>query len=112
MQFRKSSNGKLRFPEGVLSLEVAPDVVALAQTYDTSVSSSTEITLNKATSILEVTALSKGIFLKWGADNCTNANFDGYIPADTTRYFGVPDGVTAVNFLEQSSAAILVVVEK
>lgn len=84
---------------------------ALAQTYDATISSSTEITLNASTQYIVVTAIDKPIFMKWGTDNVTNANFDYCMPQDTMQIFKVPDGVTAVNFLQQAATAILAVVE-
>lgn len=84
---------------------------ALAVTYDTSISSSTEITLNAATEYIQVTALSKPVFLAWGTDNASTSNFDMLIPVDTPTVLKVPPGVTAVNFLEQASAATIAVVE-
>ena len=93
-------------------VQITPPVVALEETYDTTISSSTEITLNTGATFIEVSAIDKGIFLKWGTDDATNADFDEYIMANTTRRYFVPEGITAVNFIEQAATALLVCVEK
>lgn len=93
-------------------VQVTPNVVALEETYDTSVSASTEITLNTGATFIEVTAVDEGIFLKWGTDDVTSADFDEYIAKDSTRQYFVPEGETAVNFIQRAATAILVLIEK
>lgn len=90
---------------------VAP-LTTLATTYDATISASTEITLNAATTIIEVSAIDKTILMKWGTADVTTSNFDEVISLNTTRVFMVPSGITAVNFIEQSATAILCVCEK
>ena len=86
----------------------APTLVA---TYDATISSSTAITLNTKTSYIEVSAIDKGIFLKWGA-TASSSSFDEFIPKDTSKIFIVPAGTLTVEFIESSATAILVVIEK
>lgn len=93
-------------------VQVTPPVVALEETYDATISSSTEITLNANTTLIEVAAIDKAILLKWGADDASTSDFDEVIPANTVRTFYIPAGVAAVNFIEQVATAILAVVEK
>ena len=83
-----------------------------AVTYDATISSSTEITLNGATKEIEVCAIDKAILMHWGTADASTSAFEAIIPANTVRTFKVPPDVTAVNFLEQAATAILVVVEK
>lgn len=111
MQYRKNSDGSLKWshPAQVVS---TPDVVALNQTVDSSLSSSSEITLNPATTYLRVYAITKDVYLKWGTDNCTASNFDEVIPAGEVFDFLVPNGQTAINLLERESAATAIVIEK
>ena len=108
-QFRKNADGslKLSFP-----LQLTPDVVALARTVDSTISSSTEITLNKATSILRVYAITKDVYLKWGTDDVTAANFDEVIPAGQILDFLVPNGQTAINLIEREAGSTVIVIEK
>ena len=86
----------------------APTLVA---TYDATISSSTAITLNAGTRYLEVTAVDKGIFLKWDATASSSA-FDEYIGAGLTKTYVVPSGTTTANFIQQAATGILVCLEK
>lgn len=92
-------------------IPVTPAVIPLATTYDATVSSSTAITLNASTTYIEVTAIDKGVFMKWGATAAANA-FDEFIGANQTKGFVIPTGQTSVQFIEESATAKLVVIEK
>lgn len=81
----------------------------LEETYDATISSTTEITLNSGTSYIIVSAIDKGIFMKWGAA-ATSSDFDEFIPANQTRLY-VKQAAT-VQFLEETATAKLVVIEK
>lgn len=87
------------------------DSAALAKTYDTTISSATDITLNTKTKLIEVTAIDQGVFLRY-ASTASSANFDEYIHADTTRHFVVPSGVTVISVIERAATAAVVVIEK
>lgn len=81
-----------------------------AVTYDATISSTTAVTLNANTTNIEVTAVDKGIFLKWNG-SATSSSFDAFIPANTSKKFiRPPDAITA-NFLEEQSTAHLVLIE-
>lgn len=108
-QFRKNADGSLKYS---FNLQLTPDVVALARTVDSSISSSTEITLNKATSFLRVYAITKDVYLKWGTDDVSASNFDEVIPAGQICDFLVPNGQTAINVIERESAATVVILQK
>ena len=90
---------------------VNPKSATLDETYDATISASTALTLNASTVAIEVTAIDKGIFLKWDA-TATSSDFDEYIGANLTRQYVVPDNVTTANFIEETATAKLVVVEK
>jgi hypothetical protein len=111
MKFFKEPNGNIRWSDVVLALDV-PDVSALSRLVDSSLNTTTEVTLHKATSFLEVYAVAKDIYLTWGTEDATASNFDAIIPAGQVRFFGVPNGVTAVNFIEREASATLILVEK
>lgn len=83
----------------------------LAVTYDATVSSSTSVTLNANSSVIEVSALLKGIFMKWNG-TASSSSFDEFIAPESTRVFVIPEDTTTVEFIEQASSAHLVVVEK
>lgn len=97
---------------------IPPAKIALEETYDATISGSTEITLNAATTLIEVTAIDKAICMKWGTTDASTSDWDHIIPQNTTRRFAVPVETaatgalyTAVNFIEQSATAILAVSE-
>lgn len=93
------------------TVNITPTGVPLATTYDATISSSTAITLNASTTYIEVSAVDKGIFMKWGATAASNS-FDEFISPNTTRAYMVPQGKTTVQFIEQAATALLIVVEK
>lgn len=97
---------------------VTPAIPALEETYDATVSASTEITLNTATTIVEVCATDKGIFMKYGTADVASTDFDEFIPANTCKILKIPidptTGLkyTALNFIEEAATAHLIVIEK
>lgn len=86
-----------------------PKAPTLLATYDATISGSTSITLNSGTTYIIVSAIDKGIFMKWGATASSSA-FDEFIPANQTAVF-VKQAAT-VQFIEESATAKLVVIEK
>lgn len=92
------------------AITAAPDQLALAITYDATISASTAVTLNTATKFVEVTAIDKPVLLKWGGTASTSA-FDGVVAQNTSKMFPVPVGQTSVQFIEESATAKLVVIE-
>lgn len=99
-------------------VQVTPATVALARTVDATISSSTEITLNTSTTFIRVYALTQDIYLRWGTTDVTASNFDEVIPANQICDFYVPVDsstgalFTAVNFIERTATAGLIVIEK
>ncbi len=99
-------------------VEMTPAVVAIDETYDAAISTSTELTFDTSTTLIEVSAIDKTILLKWGTDNAVTTDFDEVISLNTTRQFLIPIDITnkklftAANFIEQTTTAILAVVEK
>lgn len=110
--YRKETDGSLRWNEKGIELISTPDVVSLARTVDNSISSSTEITLNTATTYVSVYAIAKDVYLKWGTADVTASNFDEVVPAGQIRNFLVPASITAVNLIERESGATVIVIEK
>lgn len=94
-----------------------PTMPTLEETYDATISSSTEITLNASTTYIEVAAIDKTILLKWGTSDASTSDFDAVIPLNTVRGFFIPTDAstgalyTAVNFIEQAATAILALTE-
>lgn len=99
------------------AMQLAPSVVALEETYDATISSSTEITLNASTTLIEVTAIDKAICMKWGTTDASTSDWDHVIPANWVQQYVVPVDPTtgvlfnAVNFIEESATAKLAVAE-
>lgn len=106
-------------PKGANSetIPLPPSKIALATTYDTTISSSTAVTFNAATTLIEVSAISQAICMKWGTTAVTTSNFDHIIQAGATRQFVVPvvaaTGVlyTGATFIEQTASGTLCVTE-
>jgi len=110
--YTKNAKGQLRHPEGRMVVITTPDVPALARTVDASLNATSEITLNKATTMLRVYAITKDVYLKYGTDDATAANFDEVIPASQVQDFKVPNGITAINLIEREASATAIVIEK
>lgn len=87
-----------------------PASTALARTYDATVSTSTLLTLNTATKMLEVTAIGASIFYKWGG-TASSSSFDGIVALNTSKIVSVPNGQTTIQFIEEVATAKLAVVE-
>jgi len=111
MMFRRDDTGRLVYGPTV-PFEVTPDVVSLATTVDATISSSTEITLDKRTTFVSVFAIAKDVYLKWGTADVTSSNMDEIILAGQVRNFLVPNGITALNVIEREASATVVVIEK
>lgn len=100
-------------------MQLTPGTVALKATYNTSISSNLAVTLQvastttglPATSLIEVNAITGGIFLKWTSTaSAATDGFDEYIQAGTTRHYRVPTGVLIANFI--SATGTLALIEK
>ena len=102
LRFFRDDNGIVVTP--------VPKQVALAVTYDATISSSTAVTLNAGTTLIEITAIDKAIFYKWGG-TASSSLFDGIVPQNTSKIVPVPTGQTSIQFIEESATAKLAVVE-
>lgn len=109
MQFRKNPDESLRYG---FPLQLAPDVPALARTIDATISTSTEITLNGATSFLRIYAIAQDVYLKYGTADVSASNFDEVIPAGQVVDLLKPEGTTAINLIERVAGATVIVIEK
>lgn len=86
-----------------------PAAPTLKETYDATISSSTAVTFATGATYIEVSAIDKGIFMKWGG-TASSSDFDEFIPANTTRVFEIQ--AANAQFIEESTTAKLVVIEK
>lgn len=111
MIFRKNEDGSLKHSQQPVIVGT-PDVTALARTVDATISSTTEITLQPATTYLRVYAIAKDVYLKWGTADVTASNFDEVIPAGQIVDLIVPEKQTAINVIEREAGATVIVIEK
>lgn len=94
------------------ALQLTSPKVALARTRNTSISSSTQITLNANTSLIEVHAIDGNVYLKYGTTAVTNANFDEFLQAGQTRHYVIPQSITAITLIDDGDSAKVIVIEK
>lgn len=92
-------------------LQVPPAVSALASTYNASLGSAVNITLNVNTSYIEVSAFTAGVLLRWQTGASTT-NFDAAVGPGATRAFAKPPTATVLSIIQQSATAAVAVVEK
>lgn len=108
------------------AIPLTPARIALARTVDATISTTTEITLNTATTMIRCYAMTQDVYLKWGTADVTASNFDEVLPAgqivdlvvpvDETTTLTAP-GVartlyTAINVIERTATAGIIVIEK
>jgi hypothetical protein len=110
------ANEQAKFEDGQ-GMQITPKGVALMRTVVSSLSTSQEIILNTSTKFLRCYALTQDVYLRWGIENCNAQTFDEVIPAGQVVDVAVPDDklgnrFTAVNFIERSASASLIVIEK
>lgn len=92
-------------------IPLVPPSTALAVTVNASLASAVDITLNTATTIIEVNALTQGVYMRY-ATTATTSVFDEFIQAGSVRHYVKPAGVTVISFLQQAASASIVVIEK
>ncbi len=112
-----SANPGLPREAGGQIIQLTPSRAALARTVDATISASTEITLNTSTRIIRVYAISQDVYLKWGTDDVTASNFDEVIPAGQIVDLVIPAETvstlyTAINLIERTATAGVIVIEK
>lgn len=87
---------------------------AVAQTYDSSISAETEITLNSSTGLISITVLETPVFVKAkttaGGTAVSSSNFDMLLPVGRHE-FGIEENITVLAFIEQASGGIIAVSE-
>jgi hypothetical protein len=98
-------------------MQVTPKGTALARSVNSSLSSSVEITLQTNTKFIRCYALSQDVYLRWGIENCNALTFDEVIPVGQVVDLAVPvDEVgvkfTALNVIERTSSASIIIIEK
>lgn len=92
-------------------ITITPSVLAVAVTTVSSLTTSTAITFNTASTLIEVNMVSAGAFMKWGTAATTTV-YDEYIQSGRTRWYVIPTGQQNAQFLQQATPATLIVIEK
>lgn len=102
---------------GGRTMQLTPSRTALARTVDTTISTSTQVDFNSATTFIRVYAIDKDVYLKWGTTAVTSGNFDEVIPANQIVDLVLPfssAGVRypSVNLIERASTGGFILIEK
>jgi hypothetical protein len=105
-----------------IAIQTTPGIKPKKVTYNGTISSSTQITLQATTTFVEISAITKPVLLKWGTGAATaSAATDGFheiIQAGTSKLLKVPVDpatnvpYTDINLIEQAATAIVAVIEK
>jgi hypothetical protein len=61
---------------------------------------------------IEIQTDTADVFFKWGADDCTTANADGRVKANTYRHYVVPNNITAINLITASGSASVMLIRQ
>ena len=93
-------------------MQITPRGVSLARTVNASLSASVEITLHADTTFLRCYATTQDVYLRWGIEDANASLFDEIIPAGQVVDLAVPDGYTAINVIERTASAAIIVIEK
>jgi len=86
-----------------------PEAPTLAATYDATISASTAVTFNSGTTYIVVSAIDKGVFMKWGG-TVSSSDFDEFIAVGETRIFAIQ--ATSAEFIQEAATGKVVVIEK
>lgn len=92
-------------------LPLVPSITSVAVTTLSGVTSSNLVTFQTQSTLIEVSAISNGFFMKWGATASTLV-FDEYIQSGATRHYVIPVGQGSAAFLQQATPATYIVIEK
>jgi len=101
-----------------IAAQLTPASTALARTVSSSISASTTVTFNAATTLLRVYAIDKDVYLKWGSTAVTSSNFDEVIPANQIVDLFVPIDTstnllyTTMRVIERAATATIIIIEK
>lgn len=83
----------------------------LAKTYDATISSASDITLQAGTTSFEVLAIDKAVFVRFAA-SASSTNFDAVVGANQTKVFYRDPAVTVISIIEASATGGVAVIEK
>ena len=95
------------------AMQLVPSKTALSTTVSDDISSALDITLNAATTFIEVNALEEGVFLRYASTaSSASGGHDEYIIANNVRNYIPPEGTTVISVIEDGSGAKVRIIEK
>lgn len=83
----------------------------LAKTYDATLSSASDISLNASTTSFEVLAIDKAVMVRFAATASTS-NFDAVVAANCSKVFYRDPAVSTISIIEASASAAVAVIER
>ena len=92
-------------------VQLPSSTVALAVTVDSSITASTEVTLNSATNFIQVDAVSGGVYLKYNG-TASASSFDEYIQSGGTIHRFLGEDIASIQVIEEASGAKAIIIEK
>ena len=78
----------------------APTSKPIAVTSHKSLQTSFQVTLNSATTAVEITSFSKGLLIRWDGTASSTA-FDGVVAPNQSKVFMRPSGVTTIDVVDE-----------
>lgn len=104
-----SGDNKPRIPRdsGTHPIPLIPDRAAIVTTINASVDSAVDIVLNSRCTLVEVNAVTQGIYIKWSA-TATAASSDSFVAANTVRHFVVPPATQTISVISETAGAKLI----
>lgn len=83
----------------------------IAVTYDATISSATDVTLNAATTSFEILAITQPILVRFAATVSTSA-FDAVVAANQSKVFYRDPSVTIVSVIQAAATGLVAIIER
>lgn len=83
----------------------------LAVTYDATISSASDVTLNSSTTSFEVLAITQAVMVRFAATASTS-NFDAVVAANQSKVFYRDPSVTVISVIQAAATGAMAVIER
>lgn len=83
----------------------------LAKTYDATISSASDVTLQDATTSFEVLAITQPVFVRFAA-SASSTDFDAVVAANESKVFLREAGVTIVSVIQTAATGAMALIER
>lgn len=83
----------------------------LAVTFDATISSASDVTLNAATTSFEILAITQPIFVRFAA-TASSTNFDAVVAANQSKVFYRDPSVTVISVIQAAATGAMAVIER